>query len=234
MLTLLGAGLFVPFEVRNSAPAGYVQTLDPTRGIAVRGARVLINYPDFHRVDVDLRGYTPDARYDLTLHIRPVVAGAGDVRTVPISVTSEEIWHRKPDLANPFTTVRFEPLQDSAGTQYDISVSLGPRNRDDVFALWSVKTYSRSSGREVLAAMLDALPGGTAPGAIRASLIVLLVGFAVGAAWLVGAVVGLAVGDSASDLSATVAPVRRRWYTLGRFARWSSRPPPQRARPPSA
>jgi hypothetical protein len=208
---LVAAGLFAPLEARHSAPFGFRLTLDARRGIAVRGALVTANYPDFDRVDLDLRAYDTTADYDLTLHVRPHPPGsrpgAADVRTVAIAVPGERIRHNKPAFGNPFVTVRFPPIADSAGKRYYVWVEPGPRNRDDILALWSLKTYSAVSGREVLAAFLADPPGARAPGLVRAGLLAVLLGFAAAVGWLVGALVGLA---TAAPRPAVVG-VARRW-----------------------
>lgn len=231
-LVLAGTSLVLPFEVRNSAIAGYTQTLDPQRGIAVSGARVTVNYPDLRRIDLDLRGYTRPARFDITLHVRPAEPGAADVRTVPLSVSGEEIWHQKEAFADPFTRVRFPAIAESAGRRYDIWIETGPRNRDDILALWSIKTYSRTTGREVLAAFLDDPPGSAAQEALRVVLASLLVALVGAFGWLLGGATSLALAAWRSIPAAPppVAPGRGRWYTLGRFGRWPVRPPPSGTR----
>ncbi|HEV2108306.1 MAG TPA: hypothetical protein VGR16_08595 [Thermomicrobiales bacterium] len=157
---LLALALAMPVEVRHSAPFGFRQTLDRTRGIAVDGIAIESNYPNFNRVDLDLRAYTEEEQYDLTVTIRPVQEGAEPIRTVHINRPFDAIRVEKGALANPFTTVRFEPIADSEGKAYYVWVELGPRNDDAVVALWSVKSYSRVRGAEVLAALAEGLPGG--------------------------------------------------------------------------
>lgn len=233
-LLLAGGALFVPFEVRNSAAAGYTQTLDPERGISVGGARVPVNYPNLGRIDLDLRAYTRPSRFDITLHVRSAEPGAADVRVVPVSVTGEEVWHDKGAYADPFTRVEFEPIADSAGRRYDIWIETGPRNRDDILALWSIKTYSRVTGREVLAAFLDFAPGTGAPDVSRGILVGLLLALVVAFGWLLAGVTRLVVAGFPIGEGSPVSPVGDRWYTLGRFARWRwpVRPPPLGARRP--
>lgn len=153
-MALAAASLGVPIDVRHSAPFGFRLSFDADRGIAVSGALVEPNYPRFDRVDLDLRAYNVDADYDLTVHIRPDAVDAPDVRTLPLPVAGARIRHDKPTFANPFVTLRFPPIADSAGRRYYVWVERGPRNRDDVVALWSVKSYSRVTGRDVLAAFL--------------------------------------------------------------------------------
>lgn len=233
-LLLAGGALLVPFEVRNSAVAGYTQTLDPERGIAVRGARVPINYPNFRRIDLDLRAYSRPPRFDITVHVRPAEPGATDVRVIPLSVTGEEVWHDKGAFADPFTRVEFEPIAGSAGQRYDIRIETGPRNRDDVLALWSIKTYSRTTGREVLAAFVDHAPGTGAPGVPRGVLVGLLIALVAAFGWLLAGVSRLVVDGFASGAGPAVSSDQRRWYTLARFERRrrSVRPSPPEARQP--
>ena len=192
--------------MRHSAPFGFRLTLDARRGIAVRGALVTANYPDFNRVDLDLRAYDTPADYDLTLHVRPAAPGAADVRTVAFALSGERIRHDKPAFDDPFVTVRFPPIADSAGQRYYVWVEPGPRNRDNVLALWSLKSYSEVSGREVLAAFLADPPGDRAPGLVRASLLAALIGFAAAVGWLVGALVGLATPAAHPAVAGEAAP----------------------------
>jgi len=233
-LLLAGGAVFVPFEVRNSAVAGYTQTLDPERGIAVRGGRVPITYPDLRRIDLDLRAYTRTPRFDITVHVRPAVPGATDVRVIPVSVEGEAVWHDKGAFADPFTRVEFAPIAGSAGQRYDIRIETGPRNRDDILTLWSIKTYSRTTGREVLAAFVARAPGTAAPDIHRAVLVGLLIALVGAFGWLLGGVTWLVLAGFASGEDPSVSSVRGRWYTLARFERWRwpVRPPPPGARHP--
>ncbi len=241
-LLLAAAALLLPFDVRNSATAGYNPTLDPKRGIAVTGRRIAINYPNLHRIDLDLRAYTRAPRYDLRIHIRRAAPGASDVRVIPLGVAGDDIWHEKGDFADPFTKLHFEPIVDSAGKRYEVWVERGPRNRDDIVTIWSIKTYSRVTGRDVLGALLDNPPGTAAAGFVRVVLIVLLVGVVGAFGWLLGGVVALvisaggalrAIDDQAGGRAPPVAMARGRWYTLSRFARWPFRPLPFGACRPS-
>ena len=147
---LIAGGLNRPVEVRHSAPYGFSQTLDPERLIAVRGGYVVPNYDDFNRLDLDLRAYSGQERYDLTVHVRPAEPGAADVRSIPLSATTQKIWYQKEAFANPFLTIRFPPIADSAGRRFYVWVEAGPRNRDAIWTLWSIKSYSKTSGYTVL------------------------------------------------------------------------------------
>ena len=180
--------LLWPAEVRHSAPFGRSLTLDARRAIAVRGGYVTPNYDDFDRVDLDLRAYSPGERYDLTIHIRPATApDVPDVRTVPLVVDAEEIWHQKEAFADPFVTVTFPAIEDSAGRLYFVWVEAGPRNRDDIWTLWSVKTFSTVRPVEVLAAFVDEPPTPIRVGG-GVVLILLIAGTVGSAVWLMAAV----------------------------------------------
>jgi len=220
-LLLAAAGLLAPLDVRHSAPFGFSLTVDARRGIAVSGGFVEPNYPNFDRIDLDLRAYDVEADYDLTVHVRPDRPGAPDVRTLPLSVPGSRIRHDKPAFADPFVTLRFPPIERSAGQRYYVWVERGPRNRDDVVALWSIKSYSRVDGAAVLAAFLRGEPGDERPIAAQAILTVLLVAFVAAFGWLLAAVVAAV----ASALRAPpgdggpVADPTPEWYTVQRFAR---------------
>jgi hypothetical protein len=185
-------GLFMPMEIRHSATYGFSKTIDFDRAIAVDGGYVTANYGNFNRLDLDLRAYTPGTTYDLTIHIRPAGAGAAEVRTIPLSVTSDEVFNRKRAFDNPFTTVHFPPIRDSAGKTYYIWLDHGPRNRDDVIALWSIKSYSRESGSAVVGAFLDGLPGGRGGWIIKTGVVAALLIFVAMVGVLVGTVVYVA------------------------------------------
>lgn len=141
-------------DVRHSAEYGFSQTFDVDRGIAVPGGYVTANYPDFNRVDIDLRAYSDVPRYDLLVHIRPAHPGAPDIRTIHLGIDGSKVMSRKGAFANPFVTVRFDPIHDSAGRTYYIWVERGPRNQNDVITVWSIKSYSRVSAASVMSAML--------------------------------------------------------------------------------
>ena len=225
-LVLLGAALWAPIEVRHSAPFGFNLTFDADRRIAVRGGSVTPNYPDFNRLDLDLRAYDLSATYDLTIHVRPDLAGATDLRTVSLSLSGERIRHDKAPFADPFVTVRFAPIANSAGRRYYVWVEPGPRNRDDVVTLWSIKSYSRSTGRAVLTALLRDPPGDGAPVLVRSALATLLLGLVAAFGWLMAAVTGLAFpggGDPRPARALRMASAGSRWYTLGRPARRNPR-----------
>jgi hypothetical protein len=187
-------GSFWPVEVRHSAPFGFSLTYDARRAIAVHGGYVTANYDDFNRVDLDLRAYTAGERYDLTVHVQPAGRDAPDVRTIPLGVDAAEIWHQKSVFGNPFVTLHFDPIPDSAGKRYFVWVEAGPSNRDAVWTLWSIKSYSRVPASEVLAALVKAPPEplGRVPG--RVALILLTGGTIATAAWLFGATIGAGTG----------------------------------------
>jgi hypothetical protein len=154
-LAIVVAALFWRVEVRHSSPYGFSKTVDFSRLIAVPGGYVTANYPNFDRLDLDLRAYQVDATYDLTVHVKPAIAGAVDVRTIRLDIDGTSIPSTKATFGNPFTTVSFEPIPDSTGKTYYVWVERGPRNRDDVVTVWSIKSYSRVTARQVVAAMLD-------------------------------------------------------------------------------
>lgn len=147
------AALYLHVEVRHGAAYGFSKTIDQDRAIAVPGGYVTANYPDFNRIDLDLRAYNADATYDLTLHIRPTNA-TQDIRTIRLSVQGQDVYHRKTAFANPFLTVRFDPIADSAGETFYVWLERGPRNQEDVITVWSIKSYSRVNTLDVVSAML--------------------------------------------------------------------------------
>lgn len=141
-------------EVRHSAPYGFSKTIDFERLIAVPGGYVTANYPNFDRIDLDLRAYDVAATYDLTIHIRPAIAGAADVRTIGLDLSGSKIPYAKGAFFDPFVTVRFPPIVDSRNQTYYVWVERGPRNRNDVVTVWSIKSYSSVPARAVLDASL--------------------------------------------------------------------------------
>jgi hypothetical protein len=140
-------------------------------------------------LDLDLRAYTPGVTYDVTIHVRPAVPGAEDVRTIDLDLPAARIYHQKKPFADPFITIEFPPIADSAGQTYYVYVEDGIRNRDDVLALWSIKSYSRQSAWSVLAAFFDEAPHGPAKAVVRVALILLMIGLVFSAAWLLSALV---------------------------------------------
>jgi hypothetical protein len=190
---VLLVGLFLPMEIRHSAPYGFSKTIDFDRSIAVDGGYVTANYDNFNRIDLDLRAYTPGVTYDLTIHVRPAVPGAAEVRVIPLSVTSAEVFNRKRAFDNPFITIQFPPIRDSAGQTYYVWVDRGPRNRDDIIALWSIKSYSRTSGRAVLTAFLSGVAEGRGAWIIRSGIIAALVIFVTMVGLLIGVVVDVTI-----------------------------------------
>lgn len=216
-LILVGAGLWLPIEVRHSAPFGFSLTLDASRGLAVRGGIVVANYPNFNRVDLDLRAYDIQARYDLTIHIRPDAPGAADMRTVRVSIAGDQIRHDKSSFAAPFVTVRFPPIADSSGQRYYVWVDPGPRNRDEVVTIWSIKSFSEARGMNVLAAFLRGSPGEIRPVAVIAALLAVLFGLVLTVGWLMSAVTASIQRQSASPGSGRADERTgggRQWYTL--------------------
>lgn len=220
-LVLAGAALLAPLDLRHSAPFGFRLAFDARRGIAVSGAFVEPNYPNFDRVDLDLRAYAVEEAYDLTVHVRPDRPGAVDARTIPLPIDGATIRHDKPTFSDPFVTVRFPPIADSAGKRYYVWVERGPRNRDQVLALWSVKSYSRGTGGDVLAAFLRPPGGAGRTAAASVFLAGLLVAVVVAFGWLVAALIGGAFPAARSGFLARSAVANRegRWYTLAALAR---------------
>lgn len=170
-LAVAGLATVLPIDVRHSAPYGFRLTADFRRSIAVNGGYIRPNYDHFNRLDLDLRAYTSGQTYDLTIHIRPAEPGAPDVRQIPLNLPAERIFHVKKPFANPFITVRFPEIRNSAGKTYYVWVEAGPRNRDAVFALWSIKSYSRLNGWTVLKTFVEQRVGNAAPA--KVALIVL-------------------------------------------------------------
>ena len=178
------AMLVAPFSIRHNAPLGVSRTIDSGRGIAVRGGYVTPNYDEFDRLDLDIRAYDLDATYDFVVHVRPSGPDAPDVRTIALSLDRDDVWHEKGAFRNPYTTVRFPPISNAAGQRYYVWVETGPRNRDDIWTLWRIKSYSTVSGWQVVRSWVESAPPplGKWPGGVT---IVLLLIAAVGClAWL--------------------------------------------------
>lgn len=148
-LTAIAGMLLLPIHVRHSAKYGFTKTVDFDRGIGVNGGYVSPNYDNFDRLDLDFRSYTPGQVYDVRLHVRETGTVGEPIRTVSLSLPSDTVEHRKAPLANPFTTVSFDPIPDSAGRIYYVWIERGPRNRDANIALWSIKSYSRMHGYQL-------------------------------------------------------------------------------------
>lgn len=181
--------LLIPVSVRHNAPLGVSSTIDPGRGIAVRGGYVTPNYDGFDRLDLDLRAYGDDDFYDFTVHIRPSGPDAPDVRTIALRVKREEVWHQKGAFADAYLTVRFPEIAEAAGERYYVWVESGPRNRDDVWTLWRIKSYSTVPAWSVAKAWVESPPEplGRWPGGVA---LVLLMGATVGVfVWLFVALV---------------------------------------------
>jgi hypothetical protein len=202
-------GLFIPCEVRHSAPFGFRPTFDRPRGIAVPGGFISPNYPNLDRLDLDIRAYSREDRYDLTIHLRPDAPGAPDVRTMVLSVPGHQIWHVKTPLANPFVSVRFPPISESSGRRYYVWIEPGPKHRDDVVTMWSIKSYSHVPVKDVLAAFLREAPGlGPYAPMLRTMLATLMLCMVIGVGWLLGALATMARPLPRTD-DAEVAP---RWH----------------------
>jgi hypothetical protein len=165
------AVLYLRVEVRHGAVYGFSKTIDQDRALAVPGGYVTANYPNFNRLDLDLRAYNADATYDLTLHVRATNAEQ-DVRTIRFSVRGRDVFHRKGAFANPFFSVRFDPIAESTGATYYVWIERGPRNRDDVITVWSIKSYSRVNTSDVVSAMLHRANAAWDLGALRVALTV--------------------------------------------------------------
>src|SRR5262249_3363148 len=71
-----------------------------------------------------------------------------------LSVDSDDIWFRKGTWQNPFLSLRFDPIQDSAGKTYYVWVERGPSDANDVLALWSMKSYSKVPAIDVVRAFM--------------------------------------------------------------------------------
>ena len=185
----------LPLSIRHNAPLGVSRTIDAGRGIAVRGGYVTPNYDGFDRVDLDLRVYDDDPFYDFTVHVRPAGPDAPDVRTIALRVPNEDVWHEKGAFENAYLAVRFPKIADSAGQRFYVWVEGGPRNRDDIWTLWRIKSYSTVRIWEVVMAWADAPPAplGRWVGGV---VVVLLMGSTAAAlAWLAGALVVVNPGN---------------------------------------
>lgn len=175
LVTVL-AVLYLPVSVRHAEPFGNVQTVDFDRGIAVLGGEVRPNYPDFDRVGLDLRAYTspvPDDQYDFVLTVMATDDG-GEVRRVAFSVPAARIPATKSAFSPTGTSVSFEPIPDSAGRTFTVSLERGPRNADDVVTLWAIASYSSLHPIDVLQAAADGYDLGLSGRASRAIILLLM------------------------------------------------------------
>jgi hypothetical protein len=179
--------LFAPSAVRHNAPLGVSRTIDSGRGIAVRGGYVEPNYDEFDRLDLDIRVYDPDATYDFVVHVRPAGPDEPDIRTVALRLDRDKIWHEKGAFEDPYVTVRFPAISDSANQRYYVWVEAGPRNRDDVWTLWRIKSFSTVPAWQVVKAWIASAPPplGKWPGGV--AIVMLLIASAGSLAWLFGA-----------------------------------------------
>ena len=192
--------LFVPVSIRHNAPLGVSRTIDSGRGIAIRGGYVTPNYDDFNRLDFDFRAYDLDAAYDFVVHVRPSGPDAPDVRTISLSLDRDDVWHEKGAFRNPYTTVRFPAISNAAGQRYYVWVEAGPRNRDDIWTLWRIKSYSTVPVWEVARAWIESAPpplGKWPGGAVVVLLLIATIGCL---AWLF-ATLSRQIPDSRSSQS---------------------------------
>ncbi len=181
--------LGLPVSIRHNAPLGVSRTIDSGRGIAVRGGYVTPNYDGFDRLDVDLRVYDDEPYYDFTVHVRPAGPDAPDARTIALRVPRDQVWHEKGAFENAYLAVRFPEIADSAGKRFYVWVEGGPRNRDDIWTLWRIKSYSTVPAWTVMRAWVETPPAplGRWPGGVA---VVLLMGStAATLVWLAGALV---------------------------------------------
>ncbi len=205
-IAVAGLATVIPVDVRHSAPYGFSLTADFRRAIAVSGGYIRPNYDHFNRLDLDLRAYTPGQTYDLTIHIRPAEPGAPDVRQIPLNLPAERIFHVKKPFANPFITVRFPEIRGSAGKIYYVWVETGPRNRDAVIALWSIKSYSRLTGWTVLRAFVQRRTGDAM--AAKVALIVL----SVACVTLIGVIVAVLTERGLAERDSRLGSRGREWH----------------------
>ncbi|MBA3528328.1 MAG: hypothetical protein H0T91_03265 [Propionibacteriaceae bacterium] len=181
--------LGLPVSIRHNAPLGVSRTIDSGRGIAVRGGYVTPNYDGFDRLNVDLRVYDDEPFYDFTVHVRPAGPDVPDVRTIALRVSRNQVWHEKGAFSNAYLAVRFPEIADSAGQRFYVWIEGGPRNRDDIWTLWRIKSYSTVPAWEVVKAWVETPPAplGRWPGGV---LVVLLMGStAATMVWLAGALI---------------------------------------------
>ena len=170
------AVLYLPVNVRHAEPFGNVQTVDFDRGIAVLGGEVRPNYRNFDRVELDLRAYTsmvPGDQYDFVLTVAATDDG-GEVRRVAFSVPAASIPATKSAFSPTGTSVGFEPIPDSAGRTFSVSLERGPRNAEDVVTLWGIASYSRLHPIDVLQAAADDYDLGLSGRANRAVILLLM------------------------------------------------------------
>lgn len=187
ILAVVIAVQYVPVPVRHNAPLGVSRTIDSGRGIAVRGGYVTPNYDGFDRIDLDLRAYSSDPFYDFTVHIRPEGPDQADVRTVALRLAQAEVWHAKGAFENSYVTVRFPEIADTAGQRYYVWVEGGPRQRDDIWTLWRIKSYSTVSTWDVAKAWVDAPPEPLGRWVGGIALVAVMGGTVVSLLWLVAA-----------------------------------------------
>ena len=211
VIALVVAVLYLRVEVRHGAKYGFSKTIDQDRAIAVPGGYVTANYPNFNRLDLDLRAYDVDATYDLTLHVR-ATNSERDIRTIRFSVRGRDVFHRKGAFANPFLTVRFDPIAESTGETYYVWLERGPRNRDDVITVWSIKSYSRVNTSDVVSAMLHRANAAWDMGAMRGTMAVVACLLFAGAALTLAALIS----------GGTAAPIRA---DGGKGLRWREHSP---------
>ena len=192
---LLAVAYTVPLSVRNGAPFGGEQTIDYQRGIAVPGAEVTPNYDGFDRLGLDLRAYggpIPGDRYDFIVSVRNIEADQL-VRSVAISVDADRIPAGKPPFQDILTDVWFDPIPDSAGVAFYVDVERGPRNVDDVVALWGIQSYSSLTAVDVMEDAIGAYDLGYSARTTSLVLVTLALLSVSGASATVGAIAAAVV-----------------------------------------
>lgn len=155
VLILLMRGLTI--SVRHSAPFGTVQTIDPSRGVAVVGGTVTPNYDQFDAVGLDLRAYghlDEIGQFDFILSIQDAKDGS-DLRRVAFSVPADQIPATNSAFSSIQTTVRFDPIAASADHAYSVWLERGPRNANDIVTLWGIQSFSDVSPVDVLDAAIN-------------------------------------------------------------------------------
>jgi hypothetical protein len=188
------AVLLFPASVRHNAPLGVSRTIDSGRGIAVRGGYVMPNYDGFDRLYLDLRVYSDEPFYDFTVHVRPAGPDQPDLKTIALRVPRADVWHAKGAFANPYLAVGFPEIADSAGSRYYVWVESGPRNRDDIWTLWRIKSYSTVPVWEVARAWITTPPEplGRWPGGLM--LVVVMAAMVASLGWLALALTRMPAG----------------------------------------
>src|SRR5262249_11201801 len=141
---------------------------------------------------------------------RPAVPGAADLRVLHLDLPAARIDNRKETFVDPFVTVRFAPIADSAGKAYYVWVGPGVRNRDDVVALWRITSDSRVPPWRVVSAFVNEAPGGPHRGIVRLALILLLGGLVFSSGWFLSQMVAAAASASGGPNERSM-----RWHRHG-------------------